>query len=54
MADAAPSSGETFHFRLGSGGVVKQLPGVSRVGGSNPGRVSFGGAAVAKSQPTKI
>ena len=41
VADAAPSSGETLHFRPSSGRMVMQLTGVFLVGGSNPGRVNM-------------
>ena len=39
VADAAPSSGETFCLRPSSGRMVTQLTRVFLVGGSNPGRV---------------
>ena len=40
VADAAPSSGETFRLRPSSGRMVMQLTGVFLVGGSNPGWVN--------------
>ena len=40
VADAAPSSGETFRLRPSSGRMVMQLTGVFMVGGLNPGRVN--------------
>ena len=40
VADAAPSSGETFHLRPSSGRMVMQLTRVFWVGGSNPSGVS--------------
>ena len=41
VADAAPSSGETFHLRPSSGRMVMQLTTVFLVGGSNPSRVNM-------------
>ena len=41
VADAAPSSGETFHLRTSSGRMVMQLTGVFLVGGSNSRRVNM-------------
>ena len=40
VADAAPSSGETFHLTSRSGRMVMQLTRIFLVGGSNPGRVN--------------
>ena len=40
VADAAPSTGETFRLRPSSGRMVMQLTGVFLVGSSNPGRVN--------------
>ena len=40
VADAAPSTGETFRLRPSLGRMVMRLTGVFLVGGSNPGRVN--------------
>ena len=46
--------GRPYHGRSSSGRVVKQPFGVCGISGSNPSRLSFGAAAAAKSQPTRI